>query len=313
MVLIAENLHIISKTTKEAIARRDDDFILNIVKKVKETGFNTFDLNIGPAKGPIEGAMEYLTKLILKEGEVNFSFDSSKFEEINQGFKALNNSKIAENSFLNSVSYDEAKLNAGFEIVNEFNSNLIALAFDPKVGIAKTSGERMDYCCEILSKAAEAGIPADKIYFDPLVLPLSAAQNQANIVIETIRMLTEGIEDANTIVGLSNISNGSPKELRPLINRVFLVLCMGAGLKNAIVDGLDGETLRIYNVVSEQKPLNNLDKVYCSLYNVIREFEDVDDIDYDKNDSNQVAVIRTARVLCDKEIYFHSFCQGLGA
>ena len=313
MVLIAENLHIISKITKEAIANRDNNYILNIAKRAYQNGFCVFDLNIGPAKGSLAGSMEYLTKLLDENLDAVFSFDTSNFDEMETGFASVSLEKTKK-SFLNSVCADNEKMGRGFEIAKKYDSNLIALMFNPKSGIAKTSDERLGLAFEILENAAGCEINQNKIYFDPLVLPVSVAQNQANVVLETIRMLKEGMEDVHTIVGLSNISNGSPKDLRPLINRVFLVLAMGAGLDSAIVDGFDIETFRIYNLIAANRTadkatkLTSLDRLYFSLYNTISSFGDINEVEYDKNSAEETAIIKTARVLLNKEIYSHSFC-----
>jgi 5-methyltetrahydrofolate corrinoid/iron sulfur protein methyltransferase len=42
-----------------------------------------------------------------------------------------------------------------------------------------------------------------------------------------------------TVVGLSNISNGVPKEMRSLIDRIYLTLLMYEGLTSAIMNPLD--------------------------------------------------------------------------
>lgn len=307
MVLIAENIHIISKTTKEAIVQRNDEYILNIVKNIKKNNIDVFDLNIGPAKGNVAGSMEYLTDLILKNEKVSISFDTSNFTEILQGFKKASVYGInTENCFLNSICMDEDKMAKGFEIAQEFNPNIIALAFNPKDGIAKTADERLEHCFNIFASAMENDIDSEKIYFDPLVLPVSAAQNQANVVLETIRMLKEGMDNIHTVVGLSNISNGSPKELRPLLNRVFLVLAMGAGLDSAIIDGFDLDTIRIYNLILENNPKNPIDTLYCSLYNAVNCFMPIDEVQFDKNDESQVNIIKAAKILTNEEIYSHS-------
>ena len=320
MTLIAENLHIISKITKEAILNKDDTYILNIVKQASDNGFKVFDLNIGPTKGALAGSMEYLTELLNKNFDVDFSFDTSNFDEMKAGFEALKthgNLKKAENSFLNSVCADEDKMNKGFKIAQEFGSNVIALAFNPNGGIAKTSDERLELAFSIYENALAGGISENKLYFDPLVLPVSVAQEQANVVLETIRMLKEGMGEIHTIVGLSNISNGSPKEIRPLLNRVFLVLAMGAGLDSAIVDGFDVETKRIYDLIisavsgkkniTEENSQSSLDRLYFSLYNAVNTFLDIEEVEYDKNNPDEVNVIKAARVLLGKEIYSHSF------
>ena len=50
MKIISENLHIISKQTKEAILNRDEEWIKNLIKRQAATNPDWIDLNIGPAK-----------------------------------------------------------------------------------------------------------------------------------------------------------------------------------------------------------------------------------------------------------------------
>lgn len=94
----------------------------------------------------------------------------------------------------------------------------------------------MEIIFEIYEKCMEKGIDSSKIFFDPLILPVCVEQSQALEALNTIQMIKESFEPkVNTIIGLSNISNGSPKELRPLINRVFAVLAYGAGLMQQLL------------------------------------------------------------------------------
>lgn len=315
MVLIAENLHIISKTTKEAIAKRCDDYILKIIDDVSACGIDIFDLNVGPAKGEIKESLPYLTKLIKNSAnhDIKFSFDTSNFDEMELGFNSIDKN-CAEKSFLNSICADENKMAAGFEIAHKYNPNIIALTFNPDEGIKKTSDERMELGFFLYERMLNEGIIENKIYFDPLVLPVSVAQEQANTVLETIRMMKESMGEINTIIGLSNISNGSPKDIRPLLNRVFLVLAMGAGLDGAIIDGLDKETIRIFNMIKDvsgnivqNSSLSPLDSLYYSLYNAVNNFNDIDDIEFDTNDLSLLNIMKAARILLNKEIYSHSF------
>jgi len=39
-----------------------------------------------------------------------------------------------------------------------------------------------------------------------------------------------------TVVGLSNISNGCPKHIRPILNKYYFLMLMNAGLTSAIAD-----------------------------------------------------------------------------
>ena len=304
-MLIGENLHIISKSTKEAIGRRDAEYVLDNIIKQKDNGIKTVDLNIGPAKANISGAMVWLINLIQDNFDINFSLDTTNIEEMKEGFCALKN---PSNAFLNSTSADEEKLNIACEIVSKYEANLIALTMSAHTGIPKTPDERIELAFSIVESTSEREINGDKVWIDPLILPVCAAQEQAVVSLDTIRMIKESFDSGvKTIIGLSNISNGCPKELRADINRAFLALAMGCGLDGAIVDSFDTKVLKVYNVIKSKKADNPLDEMYLKLYNAMLNFDDIEDIKYDKNDIEQHKIIRCAQILLNREIYSHSF------
>jgi len=71
--------------------------------------------------------------------------------------------------------------------------------------------------------ANELGISNEDICVDPIILPVSTAgegQGFAVACLEFIKILEDVLPNVKSTVGLSNISNGVPSELRPLLNRV---------------------------------------------------------------------------------------------
>ncbi len=88
-MLIGENLHIISKRTKEAIMERDESYVLDNIKKQYENGVKTIDLNIGPAKGKVEGSLKWLIELIGQKYDVDFSLDTTNISEMKEGVSTL--------------------------------------------------------------------------------------------------------------------------------------------------------------------------------------------------------------------------------
>ena len=64
MTLIGENIHIISPSIKEAIIKKDKNFILNLVEKQVKNGISVVDLNVGPGKNQLEGALPWLVSII---------------------------------------------------------------------------------------------------------------------------------------------------------------------------------------------------------------------------------------------------------
>lgn len=303
MILIGENIHVISKSVREALVSRDEKFIGELVKLQKNMDY--IDLNVGPAKGDMEGILPWLSSIVKKESDLNISFDTTNFDEMKRGLEAFSGK-----SFINSTSKDEPRLNKMTDLALEFDSNLIALTLSKETGIPKTSDGRLEIAFEIYEKCMEKGIDSSKIFFDPLILPVSVDQSQAVEALNTIKMIKESFEPpVKTVIGLSNISNGSPKEMRGLINRVFAVLAYGAGLDAAIIDAKDVELVRIFRMLEKQSPHNDIDELYISLANMISDFSDLSDIIYDKSSAEQTKIIKTAGILLNNEIYSHSFTQ----
>lgn len=309
MLLIGENIHIISKTVQNALLERDEAFALDLIKRQSQEPSNMdyIDLNVGPAKGAMEGVLPWLCDLVEKNSNLTISFDTTNSDEMRRG---LEKSKNPQDSLLNSTSADEVRLEKLTDLAAEFNSNIIALTMNKELGIPKIADDRLNLAFEIFEKCQEKNIPNEKIFFDPLILPVSVDQSQAQEALNTIQMIKQSFDpEVMTTVGLSNISNGSPKEIRPLINNVFAVLAYGAGLDSAIIDAFDVELINTIKVLESQSAKNEIDELYIKLSDMIRDFSELEDIAYDKKDSKQVDIIKTARILLNKDVYTHSYRQ----
>lgn len=305
MKLIGENIHVISKSVREALIKRDKDFVISMIEKQKN--MNAIDLNVGPAKGELVGILPWLTELVNSNGAKTISFDTSNAEEMRKGLEVCRN---PEKAFINSATDNIERLENMTDLASEFGSNLIALTLSADNGIPNTADAKIEVALDMYETCMMKGISNERIYFDPLVLPVNVAQNQALETLNTIKILKESFEpQCNTIIGLSNVSNGSPKELRPLINKVFLTLAYGAGLDCAIVDATDIDIQNLIKMLDSSSPKTSADKLLLDLTSVTRDFVELDDIDYNKSDKNSVSIYKTAKIILNKEIYSHSFTQ----
>ena len=303
MILIGENIHVISKSVQNALVERDERFISELIELQKNMDY--IDLNVGPAKKNMEGILPWLSKLVQSTCTRGISFDTTNIAEMESGLKSFNGK-----TFINSTSKDIERLEKMTDLAVEFNSNLIALTLSKETGIPKTADGRLEIAFEIYEKCLEKGIDSEKIFFDPLILPVCVEQGQALEALNTIQMVKESFDPpVKTVVGLSNVSNGCPKDIRPLINRVFGVLAFGAGLDAAIIDAKDEEMVRIFRMLENNSSKSDVDKLYISLADIIRNFGEIDEIDYDKDSAEQTKIIKTAKILLNKEIYSHSFTQ----
>ena len=307
MKLISENLHIISPKTKEAVLNRDESFVKNLLQKQIATKPDWIDLNIGPARGAFAGSMEWLVNITQSLTDIPLSLDSTNIAEISKG---LSLAKEPVNWIINSTSADFERLDKVTDAACEYNCNLIALTMNSELGIPKEADKRLELAFEISSVCEEKGINNDRLYFDPLILPVCVEQTQAIEALNTVRMLKESFDpEVMTTIGLSNVSNGCPKELRPLINRVFMVLAMGCGLDSAIVDSFDDELLRVNKIIETGNLQTDYDNAYYSLYNMIQNFEELESVQFDKNNKQQLAIIKTAEILLNKKVYTNSYLE----
>lgn len=303
MLRIGENIHIISKKTRQAILDRDSDFIKKLAQKQIDTGVDYLELNIGPARKQ-EGTMEWLINTIDDIVSCPISLDTTNISEMKAGLKLLENKP---RPLLNSTSGDPERLNTIMQLAADFNTTVIGLAMDTS-GIPKDPDGRLEIAMRIIDKASEFGIDNDRIFLDPLVLPISGSQDQALESLNSIRVFKESFDPpVKTIIGLSNVSNGSPKENRALINRVFLVLAMGCGLDAAIVDAFDNNITNDIKVIKTNKPICETDKLILNLYNMMSDFGELEDINFDQSDPEQIMIYKTAQILLNKNIYAHNY------
>ena len=303
MILIGENIHIISPKIREALLARDEGVIVSVLDKQKNMDYA--DLNVGPAKGDLKGIVPWLCKLLERHSDLGISIDTTNADEIAAGLLSVKN---PAKTFINSTSNDEIRFEKMTDLALEFQSNLIELTLSKETGIPKTADGRLEIAFEMYENSVAKGINSEKIFFDPLVLPVSVDQSQGLEVLGTIKMIKESFDPpVKTVIGLSNISNGSPTGLRPLINRVFGVLAYGAGLDAVIADGGDDELVRILRMLEKNTPEKETDLLYLSLAEQMSEFPDFEVPDYDRNNDEQCKIMKTAEIIFNRKIYSHSF------
>lgn len=303
MILIGENIHVISKIVREALIKRDENFVLDLINAQNKMDY--IDLNVGPAKSDLVEVLPWLAKIIQDNSECGISFDTTNSEEMKKGLQSFSGK-----TFINSISLDDDRIEKIGGLAIEYGSNLIALTLSKENGIPKDADGRLEIAFNIYEKCLEKGIDNEKLFFDPLILPICVDQSQGIEAINTIKMIKESFDPpVKTVIGLSNVSNGCPKDLRPLINRVYASLAFGAGLDAAIIDAKDDELIRILKMLEMNSPKSQLDKLYVNLSDMISNFGELDDIEFDKEDLEQLKVIKTARILLNNEIYSHSFTQ----
>lgn len=306
MYKIGENIHIISPKVKEALANRDGTFFLQLARKQKEAGADALDLNIGPQKKAGPEVMDWLTDVMAEAVPgMTLSLDTTNLAAIETGLK-----KVAPNAIINSTSAEEERLAAVPPLAAQYGARLIALCME-KSGIPVSADARVGIAMEkLIPRAQEVGLPMANLLIDPLILTVSGCQEYVPHAIETVRMVKMVMDPAPmTVVGLSNVSNQVPNEMRPLLNRVYMVMLMGAGLDAAILDPLDKQLMQVIRIVETRDGSTPLGALYLKLYDAVAAAGELQYEDVDHQDPAQEEVWKTVQVLLNKVIYTDSYLR----
>ncbi len=233
MLIIGEKLSIIAKRVREAMMSKDKGPIQEIATRQWKEGSGIIDANIGPAEDGGEDLMQWMVTTIQEVVPLPICLDTTNEKAIEAGLKVHNNQW--GKPLINSTSNDPERFPI-LALGAKYNCDVIGLTVG-KGGLPADAEERAGIAAEIMGRAMEYGLPLENLYLDPLVLQIATTQDQARHVIEAVRLFQHINEPAmKTVVGLSNISNGCPKALRPILNKHMFVLLEEAGLTAAIAD-----------------------------------------------------------------------------
>ncbi len=306
MYVIGENIHIISPSVKKAIKERDGAFFVELARKQKAAGADALDLNIGPQKKHGPEVMDWLVDVVQEAVPgMTLSFDTTNLAAIEVGLK-----KVGSNAIVNSTSAEEERLANVPPLAAKYGAGLIALCME-KSGIPVSADARIGIAMEkLIPRAQELGIPMEKLYIDPLILTVSGCQEYVPEAVETVRMLKMVADPPPmTVVGLSNVSNQVPHEMRPLINRVYMVMLMAAGLDAAIMDPLDKKLMETIAIVQNRDDSTPVGELYLKLYDAVAASESLTPDQVDMSDPEQAAIWKTVQVLENKVIYTDSYLR----
>jgi 5-methyltetrahydrofolate corrinoid/iron sulfur protein methyltransferase len=257
MILIGERINGMFTDVKDAIASKNKQPIQELAKKQTAAGATYLDVNVGTAAADQEGTMQWLVETIQETCSTPLCLDSQKPSVIAAGVKVVNaqNGLLLNSTPLNKKS-DEEVFDKYLEMADQAGpkTNVITLTMD-KSGVPQDTDMRVALAAEIVQKAMEKGFDTQRLFIDPIALPVKVPNAQVQVgnilnAMDQIRYLADPAP--HMTVGLSNVSQGASE--RSLINRIFLAMAMSHGLDSAIVDVLDKDLM---NVVATSDMLMN--------------------------------------------------------
>ena len=255
MIVIGELINGMYKDVGKAIVNKESDVIQHLAEDQVRAGATVLDVNTGPYSKNPKDDMKWLIETIQGVIQVPLALDSTKADVIEEGLKVAKSRCI-----INSTSADDAKMNTIFALAKKYKAQVIGVVMD-KSGVPNDKAKRLELAAKIVARAMDMGIAADDLFLDPILLPVNVGQDQETTIIESIREFRQLCTPApNTLVGLSNISQGTPT--RSILNRTFLTMAMANGLTAAILDPLDRDLMDA--LITAELILNK--NIYCESF-----------------------------------------------
>ena len=322
MRIIGENIHILSPKVKEAVGFAIDawtkdglsatekeerlsqakTFFQESAKRQVAAGAWAVDLNIGPQKKNGHRLLPWLVEIVQEVVDVPLCLDTTNLGAIEAACEMIKRQPI-----INSTSAEAERLEKVPLVAAKYHTKLIGLTMEAE-GIPISAEARVNIALEkLLPRCEEVGMPLEDLIVDPLVLTVSGCQQYVPECIEAVRILK--VTGAGVQVGLSNVSNAVPNEMRPLINRVYCVMLMGAGLDTMIADPLDKKQNEFINIIEQRDDSTAVGKLLLALHDAVAAQEELSLDAVDMNDPEQADIWKTVQILLNKVIYADSYLR----
>ena len=291
MKLIGENLNIMSKTYGAALKARDAKPLQELAIVQAKAGMDWIDLNIGPAGKTGVELMSWLVPAIEEAVDVPVALDTSNIKAIEAGLQACKKNR----PLINSIMVRPERMEALLPLAAKYDAEFVGLLWGPE-GMPRDENERGALCAELVFKATgEFGINPERIYVDPIQTPVNVQQIQIMSVLEFMKMFADIAPGCRSTIGLSNVSNGPPEHLRPILNQVMLIILKRHGLYSAIVDCFD---TKLHEIARGKHP---------GLEALVHKVEDGQPIDLGSLSQEELKYVKTAKVILGQTLYSDSW------
>lgn len=294
MIIIGENIHVIAGAVNRAIKERDPKVIQDLAKSQVDAGADYLDLNLGPLTKNPEETVQWVINTVQDVADLPLSLDTLNPVGTEAGLPLCKKRPL-----INSASGKRDSKEHMLPLAQKYNCDVVVSVINDS-GMPPDVELKTESIMDTVDYANELGIPNEDIWVDPIILPVSTAgegQRFAQASLEFLKIIPEVLPGVKSTVGLSNISNGAPMELRPILNRTYLVMLQRAGLYSAIADPLDKE---LVSLTRGEMP---------EVVNLIHRVMDGEEIDLSSLSQKEVDYVKTAQVLTGEVLYSDAWLE----
>jgi 5-methyltetrahydrofolate corrinoid/iron sulfur protein methyltransferase len=297
MHTIAENINVTNKIIGAAFKEKDEKPIREFLERILPSDPDWVDINLGPARKNGAELMPWVVNIVQSMTDKPIVLDTTNIEAIEAGLKTV---KDPSNALINSIMCRPERYEVLLPMCAKYGCCWVGLMWGPN-GMARDANERAELTTELLMYALNLGVHAEKAFIDPIITPVNIQQDQLMNNLEFIEMLPDIVEAidpghrARSTNGVSNVSNGNPEPLRPILNRTYLCMLQKKGMYSSIVDAFDQEMTDLCK--GKSKWFSDL------VFGVM----DGKEYDYSKMDKKEVDVVKTAKVVLGHSLFSASW------
>jgi cobalamin-dependent methionine synthase I len=248
------------------------------------------DLNVGPARKNPE-VMGWLVETVQEVLDCPLALDSTNPLAVEAGLKVAKRPPL-----INSASGKQESKERMLPLAAQYRCEVILSVLSDQ-GIPSDAEARAERIMETAAFANELGIENERLWIDPILLPVSVSQQGVVACLEFTQMLPDLLPGVKSTIGLSNISNGVPEQLRGILNRTYLVMLQRYGMHSAIVDAFDAE---LRDLARGKLP---------GIVEVIHRVMDKQEVDPTSLPPKERDYAKTAKVLMGEILYSHTWLE----
>jgi len=291
MILIGENLNIMSTKIGKALKDFDPGPIRERALEEAKAGVDMLDINLGPMRKGGPELMEWVVKTVQEVVDLPLSLDTTSVEAIEAGLRACKSKAL-----INSISARPERMEALMPLAKKYGAAFVGMTIGLE-GLPRDGNERGLLAAQIVAEAAGYGIPEEDIWLDPLVLPINKQQMLLEGCTDFIAMVPELFSNCKSTCGLSNISDGVPRHLRSALNRTYLIILKRYGLYSAIVNAFDPE---LRAIAEGKRP---------EYENLVHRVMDREAIDMQSLSEEETVLVKTTKVILGQTVYSDSWIE----
>ena len=252
MIIIGEKINGAIPSVAKAIAQRDAGWIRQLAQLQTEAGADFIDVCASVKNEEVE-TLHWLIDLVQEVTDTPICIDSPNPASCVAAMEFCKRPGL-----INSVSMEGKKPEIIFPAIADTSWQCVALLCAK--GIPASAEERLSVFQQLMEKAAQYGIKAERLHIDPLVEMLCTSEDGIETVLQVIRAVKKAQPTIHVTGAVSNISFNLP--VRRLLNQAFLVLAMNAGMDSGVMDPTNRDLL---GMVYATEAMLGMDE-YCMEY-----------------------------------------------